>query len=151
MKRSAADWRAIFRGDVIMVRDTEVTPEFAARHHLVLWGDPGSNKVLARVLGKLPVKWTGSELELGSVKGSATARVPVMVYPNPEAPERYVLVNSGFTFREGLSITNALQVPRLPDWAVIDISVPADNHWPGQVVDAGFFGSDWQVTGGWTK
>jgi hypothetical protein len=151
MKRAVADWRAIFRGDVIMVRDTDVTPEFAAQHHLVLWGDPGSNKVLARVLGKLPVKWTGSELELGSVKGGAAARVPVMVYPNPEAPERYVLVNSGFTFREGLSITNALQVPRLPDWAVIDISVPADNHWPGQVVDAGFFGSDWQVTGGWTK
>ena len=151
MKRSMADWRAIFRGDVITVRDTDVTPEFAAKHHLVLWGDPGSNKVLARVLGQLPLKWTGSELAVGSVRGGASSRVPVMVYPNPEAPERYVVVNSGFTFREGLSITNALQVPRLPDWAVIDISVPADNHWPGQVVDAGFFGSDWQVTGGWTK
>ena len=31
-----------------------------ASSNLVLWGDPGSNKVLARIADKLPVKWTGN-------------------------------------------------------------------------------------------
>ena len=40
--------------------DTDVTDADIANSNLVLWGDPGSNKVLARIADKLPVKWTAT-------------------------------------------------------------------------------------------
>jgi hypothetical protein len=33
----------------------------------------------------------------------------------------------------------------LPDYAVIDLTVPADSRWPGKVVAAGFFDENWQL------
>jgi hypothetical protein len=66
------------------------------------------------------------------------------VYPNPLNPKRYVVLNSGFTFREYDYLNNARQIAKLPDWALVDIRVPANSRWPGKVVDAGFFGESWQ-------
>ena len=37
-----------------------------ASNNLILWGDPSSNQVLARVIGKLPVQWTASGVTLGT-------------------------------------------------------------------------------------
>ena len=71
--------------------------------------------------------------------------VPVLIYPNPLNPKRYVVLNSGFTYREVDYLTNAREVPKLPDWAVIDTSTPADAHYPGKVVMANFFDEHWQV------
>jgi hypothetical protein len=71
--------------------------------------------------------------------------VPVCIYPNPLNAARYVVLNSGLTFREAHSKTNSLQNPKLPDWAVIDISVPADDSQPGKVLAAGFFGEQWEI------
>jgi hypothetical protein len=36
-------------------------------------------------------------------------------------------------------------VPKLPDWAVIDISVPADARKPGGITKAGFFNEEWKI------
>ena len=47
--------------------------------------------------------------------------MPVLIYPNPLNPKRYVVLNSGFTFREYDYLNNARQVPKLPDYAVIDV------------------------------
>lgn len=68
-----------------------------------------------------------------------------MIYPNPLNPKRYVVLNSGFTFRELDYLNNARQTPKLPDYAVIDVNVPADARHPGSVVDAGFFGERWEL------
>jgi hypothetical protein len=67
-----------------------------------------------------------------------------MVYPSPWAKERYVLINSGPTFREGHDRTNSLQNPKLPDWAVIDIRTPPSDTAPGRITDAGFFDEFWR-------
>ena len=64
--------------------------------------------------------------------------MPVLIYPNPLNPKRYVVLNSGFTFREYDYLNNARQVPKLPDFAVIDIDVPVSAR-AGGVVAAGFF------------
>ena len=45
-----------------------------------------------------------------------------MIYPNPLNSNRYVVLNSGMTFREGHDRTNSLQNPKLPDWAVVDLT-----------------------------
>ena len=55
------------------------------------------------------------------------------------------MVNSGFTFREYDYLNNARQVPKLPDYAVIDATTPMTSRGPGKVVAAGFFDETWQL------
>lgn len=74
----------------------------------------------------------------------------IMVYPNPLNPNRYVVLNSSFTFRDYAYLNNARQVPMLPDWAVIDLNTPAGNIDPskvdpGKVVAADFFDESWRL------
>jgi pimeloyl-ACP methyl ester carboxylesterase len=138
------NWRVNFRGEPRVVKDTDVTAELMNSAHLVLWGDAESNGILARVLPKLPLQWDRQKLSLGGTTYDATKHAPVMIYPNPLAPQYYIVLNSSYTFRQGSFNTNALQVPKLPDWAVLDLSTPPDMNWAGQVLDAGFFNEQWQ-------
>ena len=144
LERAIPQWRAVFRGDARVVDDTAVTPEMVANANLILWGDPSSNKVLARIVGQLPVKWSAETLQAGTKNYPAANHVPVLIYPNPLNPNRYVVLNSGFTFREYDYLNNARQVPKLPDWAVVDVNTPPSSRWPGKVVEAGFFGERWE-------
>ena len=68
---------------------------------------------------------------------------PVMIFPNPLNPARYVVINSGPTFREQALLNNADQTPKLPDWAIVDLNTPPDAKWPGQILSAGFFDEHW--------
>ena len=56
----------------------------------------------------------------------------MLIYPNPLNPKRYVVLNSGFTFREYDYLNNARQTPKLPDWAVIDVTTPPSIALAGQ-------------------
>ncbi len=145
MQHALDHWRKQFRGEVRVKEDTAVNDADIAAHNLVLWGDPASNKVLARIADKLPVRWDASEVQLGEEKYSAEHHVPVLVYPNPLNPKRYVVLNSGFTFREYDYLNNARQVAKLPDFAVLDVRTPPSSRWPGKVVTAGFFDEEWKL------
>ncbi len=146
LAHATKQWRGIFRGDAPTVDDSKLTDEQIKSSHLVLWGDPSSNAVLKRIADKLPVKWTADGVEFGGKKYS-TSHVPVLIFPNPLNPARYVVLNSGFTFsRSAASGTNSQQTPKLPDWAIVDISVPPDDKFPGKIVDAGFFDEQWKFT-----
>jgi pimeloyl-ACP methyl ester carboxylesterase len=145
MKHAADHWRKQFRGDAPAKKDTEVTADDIATRNLVLWGDPQSNAVLAKIADKLPVKWTDTGVVVGDKTYDATTHVPVLVYPNPLNPKRYVVLNSGFTFREYDQLNNARQVPKLPDYAVLDVTTPPNSRYPGKVVRAGFFGEKWEL------
>jgi len=68
-----------------------------------------------------------------------------LIYPNPMNPERYVVLNSGFTYREYDYLNNARQVPKLPDWAVFDLNTPPNSQRAGAIADADFFGEQWQL------
>jgi hypothetical protein len=37
-------------------------------------------------------------------------------------------------------------VPKLPDYAVVDIDVPVSSRAPGGIVAAGFFNERWELT-----
>ncbi|RFC45483.1 MAG: hypothetical protein DVB28_000539 [Verrucomicrobia bacterium] len=152
MQRAIDQWKLVFRGEIRVIADDKVTPEIMASHHLVLWGDPGSNQVLAGLLSpknaaqaKLPLRWDGKDLQLGKGTYPAASHAPVLVYPNPLAPNRYIVLNSTFTFRQGSDTTNALQTPKLPDWAVVDLTTPPHNLAPGAIPDAGFFDENWRL------
>jgi hypothetical protein len=57
------------------------------------------------------------------------------------------VINSGFTYREYDYLNNARQVPKLPDFAVVDINVPMSSRAPGGIVGAGFFNERWELPG----
>lgn len=136
MKHAIDHWRRQFRGDARVMDDTAVGEAEIAAHNLVLWGDAQSNQVLAKIADRLPLK----ELPIGG-----DAHVALLIYPNPLNPKRYVVLNSGFTFREYDYLNNARQIPKLPDWAVVDATTPHSPRWPGKVVAAGFFDESWRV------
>ena len=123
-QKAIAEWRRQFRGEAQVRDDASVTDDDIASSNLVLWGDPGSNRVLARIAGQLPLKWP------------AAGQVPILIYPNPLNPKKYVVLNSGFTFADYAARSNALQTPKLPDYAVLDIAA-------GKTVRAGFFDENW--------
>ncbi len=133
------DWRTQFRGEPRVKRDVDVTPADLAAHHLVVWGDPDSNALLARMRGKLPVAWDRKHIRIGSTEIASADHVPSFVAPNPLGPDRYVVVNSGHTFATWQG-TNARQTPWLPDWAVL--ALPANGD--ARVERAGFFDERWK-------
>ena len=137
-------WRYLMRGDVRVKKASEVTPEDNKNYNLVLWGDPGSNPLIARLLPKLPVQWTKDSITIGSKSVPTSSGMVAMIYPNPFNPAKYVVLNSGLTFRENQK-SNAVQNPQLPDWALIDLSTPPDGLVPGKVVAADFFDESWKV------
>jgi pimeloyl-ACP methyl ester carboxylesterase len=137
-------WRRVFRGDVRIVDDTKLSQAEITASNLVLWGDPSSNAAIKRVLAQLPLKWDATALELHGQKIDAANHAPIMIYPNPLNPAKYVVLNSGFTFRETAALNNSDQTPKLPDWAIVDVRTPPGPKWPGKIVDAGFFDEYWR-------
>ena len=140
-----AQWRQQFRGDARIKDDTDISKEDIQRSNLVLFGDPDSNSVIGKLIQQLPIRWSDSTVHVQDRSYDAGHHVPVLIYPNPLNPQRYVVLNSGFTYREFAYLNNARQVPKLPDWAIIDIRTPADSLWPGKVVAADFFDESWQL------
>ena len=142
-QRAITEWRRHFRGDVQVRTDADITEAEIAASNLILWGDPGSNKILARIADKLPIKWTADSVIVGDKRYSASTHAPILIFPNPLNPSKYVVLNSGFTFREFDYLNNARQIPKLPDYAVVDTTTPPDFRRPGKIVVAGFFNETW--------
>jgi hypothetical protein len=141
-------WRSLMRGDVPVKAASQVTAKDLASSHVILWGTPTSNSLLKKFLANpivaSTISWSSDRLQIGSQSISPQTHVPVFCYPNPAAPNRYVVVNSGLTFREAHDRTNSLQNPKLPDWAFLDVSQAPNDEQAGKVVAADFFDEHWQ-------
>ena len=147
MRHAIKMWRDIFRGDVLVKDDTALTAEDIAGRNLVLWGDPSSNAIIAKLIasGKLPLTWDAARLTFKGRVYDAAHHAPVLVFPNALSNhQRYVVLNSGIDFRNEAYGTNSLQVPKLPDFAIVDLREPPGPRWPGKIVDAGFFDAMWK-------
>jgi predicted esterase len=129
-------WKALMRGDLPEKSSGELDSDDIRDANLILWGDADSNAMIAEIADRLP--------EVGSKKSADGDRVEVFIYPNPLNPDRYIVVNSGLTFREGHDKTNSQQNPKLPDWAVISLGTDPDENSPGEILEAGFFNEAWK-------
>jgi pimeloyl-ACP methyl ester carboxylesterase len=137
LDRFMADFAKWMRGDPRVKDDRDVSPSDIGAFNLVLFGDPGSNSLIAQVVGKLPIRWSKTEIGMAGQKFSAADHIPVLIYPNPLNPKRYVVINSGHTFGETeFRGTNALLFPRLGDYAVLGTD--------GAVALAGLFNENWR-------
>ena len=127
LDRAIEHWRRHFRGEARVKNDVDMTDDDIAVANLVLWGDPASNAVLDEHGRQAadPVGRRADHRRRAAVP-TPTQHAPIAIYPNPLNPERYVVLNSGFTFREYAYLNNARQVPKLPDWAVVDLRTPPD-------------------------
>ena len=143
-RQFAAVWDRFFRGTLPMVRPQDCDPTLYL--NLVLFGDPQSNPLIAKVVPKLPITWTKEKLVVNGVEYHAKSHLPVLIYPNPLNDNLgYVVLNSGHTFKEAdLKGTNALLYPRLGDWAVIKPTPTREDPAAYEVVAAGLFDENWQ-------
>jgi hypothetical protein len=137
MSDAIREWRLQFRGEARVKDDTSITDADIANNNLVLWGDPRSNHLLARIATRLPIHWERNKFSVPGSSYSSSDHVPILIYPNPLNPKHYVVLNSGFTFADEAPTSNALQIPKLPDYAVLNLNTRA-------VESAGFFDEEWQ-------
>jgi len=144
LERAQFEWRRQFRGDAPIKDDSAISDADIAANNLILWGDPQSNAILAKIADKLPIQWSKDKLIANGKTYDAATNAPILIFPNPLNPAKYVVINSSFTYREYDYLNNARQVAKLPDWAVVDLTQPKTSQAPGGISDAGFFGEKWE-------
>lgn len=146
IKRFQREWAKYWRGRLPLADDTDVSNEDIAGRHLILFGDPGSNSLIRHVLDGLPLTWTRDAIELAGEKFVAQDHMPVLIYPSPLNPARYVVLNSGHTFHEAdYRGTNALLYPRLGDFAVLRLNPTDGDPLNSEVRMAGLFDEFWKT------
>ena len=145
LDRAVEHWRRQFRGQARVKDDKEIGEAEIAGANLVLWGDPSSNDILRKIAPRLPITWTEKEIVAADRRYPADKNVPVLIYPNPLNPDRYVVLNSSFTYRDYDYLNNARQVAKLPDWAVINLDTPPGSRYAGKIVAADFFDEQWPL------
>ncbi len=59
------------------------TKNCSRTHNVILFGDPGSNSVLAKVVDELPLAWTKQSLEVRGEKFDPHTHGVPLIYPNP--------------------------------------------------------------------
>jgi len=149
LDRFAREWRRYFRGELPVKDDRDVTLDDVRSRHLVLFGDPGSNSWLGKLLPQLPLTWTRETLRFAGQEHPAADHLPALILPNPldDTGRRYVVVNSGHTFQEAeLSTINYLLFPRWGDWSVLRVPAESADGGPQEeAVRSGFFNEDWAL------
>jgi predicted esterase len=146
LQRFQDEWAKYMRGYLPVKNDTDVTEDDIAGRHLILFGDPASNSLIAQVLAGLPLTWTKEQIKFGGKTYSAAEHIPALIYPSPLSTNHYVVLNSGHTFHaEDFQGTNALLYPRLGDFAVLKPKPADKDPAAADVVAAGLFDDFWQV------
>ena len=141
MERFEKLWAKYFRGHPFIKDDKDVTEADFAKYQVVLFGDPGSNKWIAKVTPKLPVKWTKETVTLAGKDYPASENFPALIYPNPMHPSKYVVINSGLTIPDN-EYNGDYGLPRWGDYAVV--KVKEGSPMP-ELVTAGLFDEAWQI------
>ena len=136
--RLYAKW---FRAHPRILDDKDVTEADFAKYNVVLFGDPGSNRWIARVQAKLPVRWTRETVSLGGQSYPAAEHFPALVYPSPLSPSHYVVLNSGLTI-DDREYRGDYGMPKLGDVAVLKVKDGAE---VADVAWAGLFDENWQL------
>jgi hypothetical protein len=138
LDRFSRNFAKYFRGEVRVKDDTAVTAADIASHNLILFGDPGSNRLIAKALPRLPLRWTKESVGFGDKSYNAAEHVPVLIYPNPLNPRRYIVINSGHTADDRDYKFDYL-LPRFGDYAVVKTN--------GQPAETGLFNEWWRLAG----
>lgn len=140
LEQFSKEFPQYMRGDVPVKTVAEVTPADQRDASIVAFGTPATNPLIAHLLKTAPVHWTVKSITVGGRHFDAATHMLSMIYPNPDNPRRYIVVNSGHTFHDAdFKGTNVLLYPRAGDWAVTDVA-------SGKIVAEGVFDRHWKLT-----
>lgn len=134
-------WARFFRGHPFVKDDQDVTEADLAKYHLVLFGDPGSNRWIAKLQGRLPVTWTKQNVTLGGQTFAAQENYPALIYPNPLNPAKYVVLNTGLTISDR-GYNGDYGTPEWGDYAIVRVKPGAPVP---DLVTGGLFDERWQL------
>ena len=130
------------------IADTALTDALIGEATVVLYGNAAQNRALARIADRLPIRVEADAVVVGDQRFEGRDVGVRFIYPNPLAPERYVIVQAGVD-AQTTSRGNKL-AEFLPDWAVYDASTVrgAQRRIAGRrLVASGFFDERWRVEG----
>lgn len=145
LERFKKDWELFFRAELPIKKDSMVTTNDFGTKNLILFGDGGSNALIAKVLPRAPIQWNKSFIVLKSKTYASEEHLPAFIFPSPFSSKNYVVINSGHTFRtEDLKGTNALLFPRWGDYAILKINAGLPSKSELQI--SGIFDEFWALT-----
>jgi len=127
-----------------IVPDSELTKEDITQNNIVLFGNSKTNKLLAEMLNKLPIKIDGNCLSVRNISYSGDNIGFVLIYPNPLNQEKYLAVFSGNT-ADTINCFDKIwprfnSAPRDIDFGVFEIDPRKDSvNWHLK----GIFGTNW--------
>ena len=121
-----------------MKEDRAVTASDIASSNLILFGDPWSNRVIAKIIARLPHQMDKVRDHPGWPDGRCGHSRARDDLPKSAEPERYVVINSGHTFSDSdWRGTNANLYPHIGDYALMRLE-------DGETVHSGFFDEHWR-------
>jgi len=135
------EWDRFADGLPRVCTDEELTEEQARTMNLVLFGTPQTNAVLARIADRLPVTIGDHSYEVLGRTFAGPNLGLALCYPNPEQPDRYVLIYSGELYGRRLSINHKHDM--LPDFLIFDSTRFTIGDTEANVF-GGWFDVDWQ-------
>ncbi|MCB9666665.1 MAG: extensin family protein [Myxococcales bacterium] len=132
-----------------VVKDTDVTDAIMRDAHVVLYATPGSNRVLERILGRLPITIDGDAVVMAQQRYTARGVGTRFIFPNPLNPKRYVIVQAA------PDTDGVMAGHRLPDfvadYVIYDANAtrvrPRLIAGNGRPLASGFFDRFWRVPG----
>jgi hypothetical protein len=149
-QRWRRQWRRRFQTWPPVKNDSEVTAEDAAARSLLLFGGPQANLLTARLMDRLPLRADGERVVFGGRSCSGPDLGYKLAYPNPEHPDRLVLLMGSTTWRGMWQMTH--RFGNWFDW------MPLDNRdWYDYCIfddrsqefetflEVGFFDEDWKL------
>jgi hypothetical protein len=139
-------WAKYFRGHPFIKDDKDVTAADVEKYHIIVFGDPGSNRLIAKIMakgkGKLPFQWTKESVGIGGQTFSAKDNFPALIYPNPLNPSKYVVLNTGLTIVDR-EYNGDYGMPQWGDYAIVTAKEGSEVP---DLKTAGLFDEAWQLT-----
>jgi len=144
--RLAREWMAYGRGRPRILADILVGKDAASKYNLILCGSPETNLVLANIAARLPIRITEDAYVVGERSFPRENAGLRLVYLNPDAPDRLILVAHGVQWGPRLQSNHKLDF--LPDYIVYTDEVVEDGTWypTNRHLCAGYFDARWQLS-----
>lgn len=144
LQRFSREYDKWMRATVPMINDVDLNEELIRSKNLILFGDPGSNSILNRIVGDLPLRWDQNSITFAETSYSTKDHAVALIFPNPLNPQKYVVINSGMTMHEkDFKASNSWLFPKLGDHAVIQFAAEKEEEFSEKVVKAGLFDAHW--------
>ncbi len=137
LEKFRRDFYRYLHGDIRIKSPEEVIDSDIANYNLILFGDPAGNPLILKVMPGLPLEWTSNEIVLADHRFSAETNTVAMIFPNPLNPNRYVVLNSGYTFPgKDFDDMHWFLHPRLGDYAILN-KKRVQSNWPAFSTNTG--------------